>query len=517
MRIATSDFETDPFEHGVVPKPFCAGYYDGENYWDFWGDDCAARLVDHFRSIEEPTVVYFHNGGKFDFFFFIEDLEQDVKIINGRIVKAQIGKVELRDSYAAIPVPLAAYKKDDVDYSLFTRERRNHHKDYILKYLANDCIYLHELISPFIVEFGDKLTIGAAALNELKKHHDFKTSGEAFDTKFRQFYYGGRCQCFQSGVISYPGKRIKVVDVHSMYPSVMRDEIHPTGVVHDVAREISANTFFIVADGYNKGAFPLRTKTGLDFASDYGRYFITIHEWQAALETGTFLPEKIVKAYDFYEKTRFSTFVNHFYSKRIEAEHVGDKLHKLFYKLILNSAYGKFATDPDNFKDWALTKADESMPAEEGWQIEQFTMNYIFWSKPSDRPQYYNVATAASITGAARAKLLRGIAAAENPLYCDTDSIICTDFHGVMHESELGTWDLEKEGTHIAIAGKKMYALFDDEKCIKMAHKGARLTADEIVSVATGSTVEYANPVPAFKLDGKHQFITRKIRATAKV
>src|SRR6516225_5266481 len=100
MRIATSDFETDPFEHGVVPKPFCAGYYDGENYWDFWGDDCAARLVDHFRSIEEPTVVYFHNGGKFDFFFFIEDLEQDVKIINGRIVKAQIGKVELRDSYA---------------------------------------------------------------------------------------------------------------------------------------------------------------------------------------------------------------------------------------------------------------------------------------------------------------------------------------------------------------------------------------------------------------------------------
>ena len=41
--IAVIDFETDPFEHGIVPRPFAAGFYDGSRYLQFWGDDCAVE------------------------------------------------------------------------------------------------------------------------------------------------------------------------------------------------------------------------------------------------------------------------------------------------------------------------------------------------------------------------------------------------------------------------------------------------------------------------------------------
>lgn len=517
MIIATADFETDPFAVGIIPKPFTAGYYDGNRYVDFWSPNCANLLIDFLVDLDEEMIVYFHNGGKFDFFFFLERLDSELKIVNGRIIQAKIGKVEFRDSYAAIPIPLAAYKKDDVDYSLFVPELREQHKEYILKYQKNDCVYLHELVMGFRQEFGDRLTIGGAAINELKRFHKFKQSGKGFDEKFRPFYFGGRNQCFKSGIITFGNEPIKVFDVHSMYPSVMNDELHPVGLANELNKRITKDTQFILARGYNEGAFPLRTRDGLDFTAPYGDFYTTIHEWNAAEETGTFKCEKILKTYEFTETIRFEAFVQHFYNSRLAAERDGNKLLKLLYKLVLNSAYGKFATDPDNFKEWTITRPDELPDMSKPWAMEFVHMNYIFWSRPSETQQYYNVATAASITGAARAKLLRGLCNAENPLYCDTDSIICTGFHGEMHASKLGTWGLEETGSHIAIAGKKMYALFDGDECVKQANKGARLTPAEIVHVAEGGMVEYANPVPAFKLDGKHQFTTRKIRATAKV
>jgi hypothetical protein len=523
--IATLDFETDPFEYGKVPMPFCVDFFDGEKHVLYWGDDCAARVIAYIKALPERHIIYAHNGGKFDFFYFIEHFESDMKIINGRIVKANIGKHEFRDSFAALPVGLKQYKKDDIDYNKLHRNCREKHRYEIIEYLKSDCVYLRELVTSFQTEFGDILTIASAAMKELKKFHKYKCGNKTYDEKFRKFYFGGRNQCFKAGVIK---QRCRIYDVNSMYPFAMKGFLHPVGTLSEISKRIQPNTCFVVCEGENKGAFPLRSETGgLDFTGRTGTYHITIHEFEASQQTGTFKCNRILKTYGFDERITFEEFVDHFFDARKLAKKDGDKIHDLFYKLVLNSAYGKFAQNPEHYFDWCITPLDKEalgkyLASDSAWKPAFIHYGkYIVWKKPLDQHSFYNVATAASITGAARALLLRGIAAATKPLYCDTDSIICDSLNARLDDSELGAWKLEGEGDTAAIAGKKLYAIYKDGLCIKKAHKGSRLTGDEILRVAQGETVTYVNPVPAFNISGKHftapekVFIKRRIKNTA--
>jgi len=118
---AVIDAETDPFEFGAVIKPFIWGHYDGIEYTQF---DKTEELVDFLMGRDE--IVYAHNGGKFDFHFLLDYCEpySELMIINGRISKLQLGACELRDSWNIITVPLSAYKKEDMVYSLMLPEKR---------------------------------------------------------------------------------------------------------------------------------------------------------------------------------------------------------------------------------------------------------------------------------------------------------------------------------------------------------------------------------------------------------
>lgn len=524
LPIATLDLETDPFEYGQKVSPFVSGYYNGDKFVSIWGLDCIERTVKAL-SIEEPHRIYIHNGGRFDLFFFLPYLSKgSVRIINNRIVECNLPSREvgvphvIRDSYAILPIPLRLYDKDEIDYRLMSAELRDTNRVEITKYLKKDCTSLHELVTAFHSEFsGDKLTIGSTAITELKSHHKFDRMGPQCDEKFRKnFFFGGRNQCFVSGEIKRP---VKVFDVNSMYPFVMKNYLHPIGADYQLSTKIGPNTCFVVTEGENLGAFPTRTKTGLDFTIPYGTFHTTIHEWNAALETKTFRPKRVVKCYDFEKRECFDTFVDHFYGSRLAAAASNDKVRVIFYKLILNSAYGKFAQNGDNFFDWQIF---EYPNCPEGWTPSYiWERQYIIAKKKVENPRYNNVATGSSITGAARSLLLKGISHAIKPYYCDTDSIICEDLPGVeIGDKELGAWKLEATGNRLAIAGKKLYAVWSEGgQCIKKAHKGSRLNADEIAYIAGGGEVTFENPVPAFKFDGKQTFVgrSRTIRKTAHV
>jgi DNA polymerase elongation subunit (family B) len=544
MRIAVLDLETDPFSAGQMIHPFVAGYYDGSKFILIWSPDCVKKLCSDLRS-EEPSIVYAHNGGRFDFYYFLPYLDtSEVRIINGRIVSASVSGHELRDSFSIMPFPLATYDKDSINYELMRADRREDHKDEILKYLRKDLTSLYELCVAFHGEFGDKLTIGSASMSELKKKHTFSTGGAEYDAKFRKdFYFGGRNQVFKPGITRGD---IRVYDVNSMYPHTMDAYLHPVGVRHDVDRVTTNDTCFVVAEGRNYGAFPTRLANGsLDFTIETGRFCCTIHEWRVALETGSFKPTKILKTYGWKDRASFHDFVDFFYSSRQTAKAAGDKIRTIFYKFILNSAYGKFAQNPENYFDWFLTKYG-SVPKE--WHecttscqnpcLKLWSMayvhegEYIIWQRPLQCSRYYNVATGASITGGARSILLAGICATPHPLYCDTDSIISLGPAGVdIDEDRLGAWKLEGVGTCVAIAGKKMYAVWDEMRpwvrnadeidgpvcCLKKAHKGVRLTDRQILHIAKGGSVEVANPVPCFRWDGSVSFTTRVAKATCNV
>lgn len=558
-RVCVLDTETDPFAHGAHIAPFCLGFYDGEVYRQFWGDDCITQFFDCLDDdyVGDDLVIYAHNGGRFDFMFFLDHLDVGTQpmFINSRMVSAKMHGKEFRDSYAILPVALSAYQKDEVDYSTFTRDKRERHKSSILAYLKNDCLYLFDIVTMFLDLFGDRLTIGSTALPLLHSFHGYERMSERDDVFFRQFYYGGRVQCFETGIIESP-KGVKVYDVNSMYPRVMRDYQHPVGKEYFIRNEITPLTAFAKIEATSKGALPQKQADGsLGFPIGRGVFCATGHEIRAATELGLLKIHRVSCGIQFKQNASFAEFVDTYYAKRLEmkarvkaAKERGEfdneaTALEIFYKLILNSAYGKFAQDPRKYKTFAITdgpKPDDQRPLCEpdnpetahGWELDTLNDNWTIWRCPSGTTDkgtksaryfgsFRNCATAASITGAARADLLRGLAKCKRPIYCDTDSIICESLDADIDPSRLGAWKLEMTGNRVAIVGKKTYAVFDDanpdpKKRTKKACKGARLTAQEIERVAGGEIIESPNPVPHFKRDGKQHYVSRKIRITGR-
>lgn len=526
-KIAVIDLETDPFKHGRVPRPFASAFYDGKQYIDFWGDDCVSVLIEYINSLEDDYIIFAHNGGKFDFFYLLEEgaIENPIKIINGRIVKAKMGRHELRDSYAILPIPLAAYEKEVIDYSLFEADKRNKHRTDILHYLSKDCEYLFDLVIKFIGRFGLQLTIGSTAIKEVAKLHPFPKQRERHDEKYRNYYFGGRVECFQHGIIN---GSFKVYDVNSMYPKAMRDYKHPIGSDYIVKRNLSRNSilkngafsefptkpYFIHFRGRNKGAIPVRTKSGLYFNQEYGDFFSCSHEIAIALK------HKLIEIEHIYEirvpvKTiNFIDYVDTYIEEKIKAKRDKDKPSEIFAKLLLNSAYGKFGQNPDNYYDYVLRYIDGDLP-DSDYELYMDYGGVEIWRKPSPSNNYYDVAVAASITSASRSILLDALQNAKNPLYCDTDSIICEELSGVLIDDyELGAWKFEGAGDSLAIAGKKLYCLKDGKETVKLASKGVKLSANDLFDIARGGEYHYKHDAPNFKLTGAVKFIDRNVRAT---
>jgi hypothetical protein len=554
-RILIGDTETDPFADGRVPKAFTAGLYDTEtgDYEDFWGADCVDQFVAHIRKTYTDNgiqvIVYFHNLGGYDIHMGLLDYLEpgsSPSIIGSRIAACYIDGQEYRDSYRIIPVPLKDYNKDDIDYDKLEPHVRDSNRPEILAYQRSDCVYLGELVTGFHSMFGDRPTIGNTAINYLQSFHSFERMRDGADARIRPFFFGGRNQCFEAGVLR--AKTVwKIYDRNSMYPAEMANNKHPVSAMFRIGRYINDNTAFVEWEGRNFGAVPVRGDLGqLDFTIRQGRFKTTIHEWKAGLETGSINPRRIIQTINFDKWTDFSEFVLFCYEQRQKAKDNGDKQGDLFWKLVMNAAYGKFAQDPRKYWNFVLSVAERGIP--EGLKSVEFPDGFrpsftfgdnIIWAKPSKSRStgFYNVATGASITGAARANLLRAIKGSTRPIYCDTDSILCEAIGGVeIHPSKLGAWDFEAEGDLFACAGKKMYALLSSKPedatdkrgkprekvmyqgqlfyCVKKASKGAVLTANEIMRVAQGEVVRYISDRPNFNLDGSVEFISRDIRRT---
>ena len=533
--IAVIDIETDPFEFNVRPRPFCIGFKTHDNYVSWWGNDCLEKFFQYLQNhVKNPLIIYAHNGGHFDFFFFVEKMTGKIMIVNSRILKCNVGRHEFRDSFSIVPVPLQAYAKNPIDYMLMKKGVRHLHREEILAYLESDCKYLYELVTLFHKEFGNVLTIGSTAMQEIRKRHKLETANlhsnpKRYDREFRPFFFGGRTQVFQTGIIKGD---YKIYDVNSMYPSVMRDFEHPASVTYRQTERINKNTDFAVIDASNYGALPARSDEieGISFVEHRGIYAATIHEINAGLDTNTLEIHKVIRAYEFDKKISFDKFVDHFYSQRLKAKALikaseagtddfkRGKAHDLFYKLVMNAGFGKWAQDPSDFMDYIILPWDD-WPDEPEYKLTYETQDWAIFGKPAKSKPYFNVATAASITGAARAQLLRALAVADTPIYCDTDSIICKNLpegKGIkVSDTYLGAWKIEKSVDEMAIAGKKLYACWKNGEAVKWASKGVRLEANEIREIAEGEEKTYRNPAPKFGFDGGAKFITRRVKATA--
>lgn len=527
----TIDSETDPFKRGRIPAPFVWGVFDGQVFRHYHHDNLHS-LIEWLS--EQDAIIYAHNGGKFDYMFLLPYLQEfdNIKIINGRIAQFRIGKAEFRDSYNILPVPLSAFAKDDFDYKILEKDVRyipdNWEKT--IEYLKSDCVNLYNMIAAFQEEYGRHLTQAGAALAQWKKISGLKvpnSSREFFD-EFKPFYFGGRVQCFKIGIIE---KRFSVFDINSAYPRAMMEK-HAYGLDF-IESDKELNDFprvtgFFTLSCISRGAFPLRTKTGLSFPDDENLrvYNVTGWELQAALDTGTISRVTITRAVYFPELQDFGEYITHFYEKRLTAKAAKDKAGDLFAKLLMNSLYGKFGTDSSNYSEFIVLPQSEMeslLDPENEFKNGGELGPWILGERDlrEDEQKYFNVATAASVTGYVRAFLWRAVCATgkENALYCDTDSIAT---HSEGHELDsgkmLGQWKHEGEFDKAGIGGKKMY-IFRGVKRGKLreyktASKGVKLSNSQLWSVAKGKEILYKPENPTFSVHSKPRFIARRINLT---
>ena len=546
--IAVIDAETDPFKHNRIPKPFAWQFRSKDIRETFYGESpvVTQQFINFLRSLPEPYLIYAHNGGKFDFHLIADEIENPLMIINSRIVECKLGIHTLRDSYAILPVPLMLMGKKgtgkkEIDYSIMEKELRHipANKAVILDYLDADCDTLLRFVTLFIKRFGARLTIGQTSMREIQKRHDFRTMKESDDGFFRQFYYGGRVQCFEQGALPGPWK---IYDINSSYPKSMRDFKHPVNGRFILSNRMPDNfdkPFFLIFEGTNRNAIPVKTENGLAFnrsrGDAQGIFAATSHELQAALEFGMIDIKRVVECAVAAECISFQTFVDEFYAEKARCKLEGDDANEMFAKFLLNSGYGKFGTNPRDFYDWYINHdiGDDARLIKEGYALEAEFETFELWARPTAQSGrgYYDVSIAASITSASRSLLLRGIKDAIRPVYCDTDSIICRDFRGTVNSQILGAWKLEKEGPAVVIAGKKLYALYDplDDDMVrgtrdgngrlkkpplKMASKGGNLTLPNLLEMSRGGFVDFENEAPTFSLHGQPRFISRKFGMT---
>ena len=495
---------------------FSCGIFTGDSFHYEWGNGCMERMREFIAQLT-PGIIYVHNGGRFDFYYMLDWFDGKMVIINSRIIKGYGINHEWRDSAAIYPMPLKSFKKDDIDYRLLEANQREKHKEKIVEYMKMDCVYLHELVTRFLDEFGDNLTIGSTSMKQLKKLNKFDELSATDDSRIRnRYYYGGRVQCFEKGIITPNEGSLYVFDINQSYPTSMRNYLHPIGnpYCNSCSGRVEESTFFVTVHGYSHGCFPCRDSDGgLCFPIGEGIFHTTIHEYCAAIETGQFDTYKIIETVNFEKSGSFGEFVDEYHGLRNKAQLDGDSLLSNFYKLVTNSAYGKFAQCPDNYMEYVIKPVGVPVPG----YVEDYVMGgIVLWSKPSEDVTRYNVATGASITGASRSMLIRALATAKRPVYCDTDSIICEGLgkEQDFDEYRLGAWKTEKMGDKFALAGRKLYALFDGDECVKMACKGVRLTPQEIVTVASGGKVTWKKDAPTFSLSRGTKFIHRDVEMT---
>ncbi|HEV8593149.1 MAG TPA: DNA polymerase, partial [Pyrinomonadaceae bacterium] len=274
----TLDAETDPFLVGREPEPFIWGAYCGENelgleeYYEFYTID---EVVEFFES--KAVVVYAHNGGKYDYqirhkpgnhrYFCLRDAinsDEPIMVINGRLAKFRIGKAEFRDSLNILPnTRLEDFGgKIKIDYSKMERDKRSDPNVFseIRTYLRQDCRLLWEVVSRYRRDYGCGLTQAGSSMKYWSKmyHVEPPRQTKAQHDRYRPYYYGGRVQCFESGVLR---TAFSVADINSAYPfAMLRDHAFCTEGRRQthLPPEPKLSQCLITLDATSRGALPWR-------------------------------------------------------------------------------------------------------------------------------------------------------------------------------------------------------------------------------------------------------------------
>jgi hypothetical protein len=308
-------------------------------------------------------------------------------------------------------------------------------------------------------------------------------------------YRGGLTDIFYKG--KFTGKYYKL-DVNSMYPYVMANNVFPTKLT-TVIKDFPSSKVNDIPNKYvwiarcditlSKAVLALRYKKKLCLVEGNITTTITSAEYEAFKQYITI--NKIHEIAIYESSPLFKEYVEYFYTKRLEAKSKGDNSNAMFYKLLLNSLYGKFGQMVRERELVNVTELDDILTNEELQGNNNADINIV--SKIGDKYLIlgaYKLSTnsfpaiASFVTAYARCYLMQLILTAkeENVYYCDTDSLIVNE-EGFMNlkpfinNNELGKLKLEDSANEIDITAPKWYKFGGKE-----VHKGIRKDAYQLDS-----------------------------------
>ena len=365
--------------------------------------------------------------------------------LNGKNVK----KVTFQDSLKLIPLSVDAIAKSfklpiqklKIDYkahddlpegSPLTPEEE--------EYIKHDVQIVAHAIEYFHSQGLNKMTIGSCALDEYKKliqKRNFRNwfPEPKFHEDVKQSYRGGFTYLnpkFESKIIG-PGL---VLDVNSLYPSVMYDSYLPFGTPIFFWGKYEKDTLYPLYTQMfkcqfeiKKGKIPtIQIKKSLFFRGN--EYLTSSNNEIVPLCLNSVDLEMFFEHYDVYnleyisgwkfKATRglFTDYIDKWSQNKINAKKDGNHGLYLISKLFLNSLYGKFGTD---------TKVISKQP----YLGEDGVVHY-YDTKPTEKKGVY-VAMASFITSYARRKTILAAQKVTDDynqkkskaqfVYADTDSL----------------------------------------------------------------------------------------------
>lgn len=290
----------------------------------------------------------------------------------------------------------------------------------------------------------------------------------------RASYHGGRCEAWFIGKVP---EILYKLDVNSMYPYIMRDSLFPTKLIryypngsmellqeqirsHIVIAEVEIET--------KENRYPYAGETKLLFPVGRFRTVLCADELQDALKRGHI--RQVYQLAVYASAPVFREFITHFYNRRKEAKELGQSAAAELFKLLMNSLYGKFGQQSN---EWTMVGEapndevrSETILLPDGSTRQMRAFGGKVWVNDGAVMESFESfpAIAATVTANARSYLrsLIDLAGPQNCYYMDTDSIFVNEsgykrLAGKLSESELGALKLEGTEDNVVIRGAKDY------------------------------------------------------------
>lgn len=297
----------------------------------------------------------------------------------------------------------------------------------------------------------------------------------------RDSYFGGRNECYYIGLTE---QDVYHVDVNSLYPSIMRDQMSPVALMR-VERRPTVSWLRA-----NVGHVGLVAKVWIDCADDQypkrigDRPYYPVGVYPTVLagpELATALERDHVVRVGVCAVYRlapiFREYVDYFHGLKLSAGRQGKPALRLLAKLFLNSLYGKFAQQsPSHVVDPRIRPPIPWGPFTIRDIVDQTIHQAVAiadqtWVE-TDRAESFDAAPAISsyVTSAARVRMMavKNAAGLGHYYYEDTDSLIVDAqgldglaLAGLLGRDELGSVRVEAFGSSATIHTLKDYVIGD--------------------------------------------------------